>query len=135
MAKPGKPQQRIEPIPPTSPTTEASERDFGTMPAKEITDKPVASPLPLSNVKRDMVQTRPKKPNSPLPKNGSLLPSAYKLEHLKAAVDAAGSTEKLLQILHHVEEAGGKAEVSENIETYRVLKTVLDEGRADKVDV
>jgi len=81
-----------------------------------------------------MVQTRPKKPNAPTPKSGSLLPSAYQLEHLKAAVDAAGSTEKLLLILHHVEEAGGKAEVSENIETYRVLKAVLDEGMAEKVD-
>ena len=40
---------------------------------------------------------------------------------------AAGGTEQLLSILHHVEEAGGRAEVVESIEAYRVLKTVLDE--------
>jgi len=146
MAKPGKPQQRVQPAPltsptppltlptPESPTVEASESDFGAMPAKETTDKPVASVPSISNIRKDMVQTRPKKPNAPTPKSGSLLPSAYQLEHLKAAVDAAGSTEKLLLILHHVEEAGGKSEVSENIETYRVLKAVLDEGIAEKVD-
>jgi len=146
MAKPSKPQQRVQPTPlisPTPPLTlptpetstiEASESDFGAMPVKETTDKPVASALPISNIKKDMVQTRPKKPNAPTLKSGSLLPSAYKLEHLKTAVDAAGSTEKLLLILHHVEEAGGKSEVSENIETYRVLKAVLDEGMAAKAD-
>jgi hypothetical protein len=68
---------------------------------------------------------RPKK-QAPA-KNGSLLPSAYKLEQLKAGVTAAGGTEKLLLILQHVEEAGGRTEVVESIEAYRVLKTVLDE--------
>ncbi len=47
--------------------------------------------------------------------------------HLKAAVTAAGGTEKLLLIMDHVEEAGGKAEVTESIEADRVLKTVLEE--------
>ena len=68
---------------------------------------------------------RPKKQAAT--KNGSLLPSAYKLEQLQAAVKASGNTENLLLILHHVEEAGGKAEVSESIEAYRMLKTVLED--------
>ena len=46
--------------------------------------------------------------------------------HLKAAVTAAGGTEKLL-IMDHVEEAGVKAEVIESIEADRVLTTVLEE--------
>jgi hypothetical protein len=84
---------------------------------------PVTSPPVMSTAKKD--SARPKKQAAA--KNGSLLPSAYKLEQLKAAVTAAGGTEKLLLIMHHVEEAGGKAEVTESIEAYRVLKTVLDE--------
>ncbi len=118
MAKPQSVKQHNKPIeapetvdtPPESP------------PAGEVT-APVTSPPVTSTAKKDMA--RPKKQASA--KNGSLLPSAYKLEQLKAAVTAAGSTEKLLLIMHHVEEAGGKAEVTESIEAYRVLKTVLDE--------
>ncbi len=84
----------------------------------------VASTTVASSTKKD--SARPKKQASSA-KNGSLLPSAYKLEQLKAAVAAAGNTEKLLLILQHVEEAGGKAEVTESIEAYRVLKTVLED--------
>ena len=84
---------------------------------------PVANHPVAAMAKKDLA--RPKK-QAPA-KTGSLLPSAYKLEQLKAAVTAAGGTEKLLLIMQNVEEAGGKAEVTESIEAYRVLKTVLDE--------
>ncbi len=78
-----------------------------------------------SSGKKESSPSRTKK-QSPA-KNGSILPSAYKLEQLKAAVSAAGGAEQLLVILNYVEEAGGRAEVVESIEAYRVLKTVLDE--------
>lgn len=84
---------------------------------------PTASASTAAPPKKEVA--RPKKQAAT--KNGSLLPSAYKLEQLKAAVTAAGNTENLLLILHHVEEAGGKAEVTESIEAYRMLKTVLEE--------
>jgi len=122
MAKPSKPL-RTEP----AATSSVSESDSIVALPNESIDKPIATVAPTSNIKKDMTQTRLKKQNSATPKSGTLLPSAYKLEHLKAAVAAAGSIEKLLLILNHVEEAGGKSEVSENIETYRVLKTVLEE--------
>ncbi len=84
--------------------------------------EPVASPAPKSVVQA----AKPKKPNMVGGKPGSMLPSAHKLEHLKAAVSAAGGTENLLLILQHVDEAGGRAEVADSIEAYRVLKTVLE---------
>ncbi len=105
--------------------TSADDVTVGTGPestAKEEASKPAASASPNS-LKKD--SARPKKQSSV--KNGSLLPSAYKLEQLKAAVSAAGNAEQLLLILNHVEEAGGRAEVIESIEAYRVLKTVLED--------
>lgn len=84
----------------------------------------VASTPIASAVKKDSARSKKQVSST---KNGSLLPSAYKLEQLKAAVEAAGNIEKLLLILHHVEEAGGKSEVTESIEAYRVLKTVLED--------
>jgi hypothetical protein len=98
------------------PDEQASENVAAAAPA--VAAAPLASPA-----KKDT----PRSKKQALGKNGSLLPSAYKLEQLKLAVTAAGSAEKLLSILHHVEEAGGRTEVIESIETYRVLKTVLDE--------
>jgi len=116
-----KPQSAKQP----NKTSEASEtvKTAPESPPKEVAATPPTSPPIASTAKKESV--RPKKQASA--KIGSLLPSAYKLEQLKAAVTAAGSTEKLLLILHHVEEAGGKNEVTESIEAYRVLKTVLDE--------
>lgn len=75
-----------------------------------------------SNIKKDM---KPKKPLFTKP--GSLLPSPQKLDHLKAAVSAAGGADNLVTILQHVEDAGGYREVLESIEAYKVLKTVLEE--------
>ncbi|EMI45447.1 hypothetical protein RRSWK_01851 [Rhodopirellula sp. SWK7] len=60
-------------------------------------------------------------------KNAGLLPSDDQLESLKEAVAAAGGAENLLLILQHVEDAGGRVQVEESIEAYRVLKTVLEE--------
>lgn len=94
---------------------------------KENIDKPETAVAVTANPKKDLAPSRPKKQTASVAKNGSLLPSAYKLEHLKSAVTAAGNAEKLLLILHHVEEAGGKSEVTESIEAYRVLRTVLEE--------
>lgn len=94
---------------------------------KENTDKPETTVAVTSNPKKDLSPSRPKKQTVLVAKNGFLLPSAHKLEHLKAAVTAAGNAEKLLLILHYVEEAGGKSEVTESIEAYRVLRTVLEE--------
>ncbi len=93
----------------------------------EIASTPETVTSAAGNVKKESLPTRPKKQSASATKSGSLLPTAYKLEHLKAAVVAAGNAEKLLEILHHVEEAGGKSEVTESIEAYRVLKTVLEE--------
>ena len=116
----GKPQHR---------TDIASEeiKTESPSPAKDINVKPEAVIPEASNVKKSPVPTRPKKQTVSTTKSGSLLPTAYKLEHLKAAVAAAGNAEKLLVILQHVEEAGGKLEVTESIEAYRVLKTVLED--------
>jgi hypothetical protein len=121
MAKPGKPSHRIE------PEMDATRTESAASEAHDVAEMPDVSAPAVSVEKKDLVQTRPKKPSVPVPKNGSRLPSAHKLEHLKAAVTAAGSADKLLLILQHVEEAGGKAEITESIEAYRVLKTVLEE--------
>ncbi|EMI17966.1 hypothetical protein RMSM_05111 [Rhodopirellula maiorica SM1] len=94
-------------------------------PAKESPSKPAKATAAASSPKKES-PTRSKKAGSAA-KNGSLLPSEHQLEHLKAAVLAAGSSDNLLEILQHVEEAGGKAAVEESIEAYRVLKTVLEE--------
>ena len=118
MAKPqsakhqNKASETPEPVPvaPESPPNEDASTAEISVPA-------------VSPVKKEPTRLKKQAPA----KNGSLLPSAYKLEQLKAAVTAAGGTETLLSILHHVEEAGGRAEVAESIEAYRVLKTVLDE--------
>jgi hypothetical protein len=118
MAKP----QPVKQASKTSEATEGVDITPESPPTADVT-APLTNQPVASTVKKD--SARPKKQVSA--KNASLLPSAYKLEQLKAAVTAAGSTEKLLLILHHVEEAGGKAEVTESIEAYRVLKTVLDE--------
>lgn len=87
--------------------------------------KPTENSPAASGSKKESPPTRVKK--QPASKTGSLLPSAYKLEQLKAAVTAAGNAEQLLLILNYVEEAGGRAEVVESIEAYRVLKTVLED--------
>jgi hypothetical protein len=118
MAKPQSAKQQNK----ASEVTETVETAPESPPKEDVTTPASNTPI-ASTAKKD--STRPKTQASA--KNGSLLPSAYKLEQLKAAVTAAGNTEKLLLILHHVEEAGGKAEVTESIEAYRVLKTVLDE--------
>ena len=116
----GKPQNK----------TDTASEDIKTdpeSPATEINAKPEAVTPEASNAKKSPVPTRPKKQIASATKSGSLLPTAYKLEHLKAAVAAAGNADKLLVILQHVEEAGGKSEVTESIEAYRVLKTVLED--------
>jgi hypothetical protein len=122
MAKPQSVKQhnKASEVPETvAPTPESSPTVDETAP---VASQPLTNQPGTSTAKKD--SARPKKQVSA--KNGSLLPSAYKLEQLKAAVTAAGSTDKLLLILHHVEKAGGRAEVTESIEAYRVLKTVLD---------
>ena len=111
----------------TSDTATEPTKNEPTVIVNAVVDTAEARPAPAVETKKESTTTRPKKQPVPTGKNGSLLPSAYKLDHLKAAVAAAGNAEKLLLILHHVEEAGGKSEVVESIEAYRVLKTVLEE--------
>ncbi len=94
-------------------------------PSKETSSKAVKSDPPASPAKKE-TPARAKK-GAAAAKNGSRLPSEHQLENLKAAVVAAGGSENLLLILQHVEEAGGKADVEESVEAYRVLKTVLEE--------
>lgn len=115
-------QQSTKQLNKNSEATEVDKVAPEAIPKAEVTTPPTGPPSP-SGSKKD--SARPKKQASA--KNGSLLPSAYKLEQLKAAVTAAGNTENLLMILNYVEEAGGKAEVTESIEAYRMLKTVLEE--------
>ncbi|WP_372721101.1 hypothetical protein [Novipirellula sp.] len=107
-----------------TPAKEPSGKETGS---KEKSAKPpAAKPAKATPVTKKEPNVRPKK-SATSGKNGSLLPSEHQLEHLKAAVLAAGSSENLLEILQHVEEAGGKVAVEESIEAYRVLKTVLEE--------
>ncbi len=121
MAKPQSGKQQNKPVESTDSVAETQpSNDTTTAVASTV----VASTPAASSTKKDAA--RSKKQSGPT-KNGSLLPSAYKLEQLKAAVAAAGNIENLLLILNHVEEAGGKSEVTESIEAYRVLKTVLEE--------
>ncbi len=122
MAKPQSAKQATK-------TGEASEASAPVpAPAPEaLPNESVTPPVPNSPLAAAAKKELPRSKNQVPPKGGSWLPSAYKLEQLKAAVAAAGGTEKLLLIMHHVEEAGGKAEVTESIEAYRVLKTVLEE--------
>ncbi len=97
--------------------------------AVQETPQPVtkpAEPVGTSVPRKELSHAKPKKPNLVGGKPSSMLPSAHKLDHLKAAVNAAGGTENLLLILQHVDEAGGRAEVADSIEAYRVLKTVLE---------
>jgi len=86
--------------------------------------QPNLSSTPAANpaAKKEM---KPKKQLSA--KTGSFLPSPQKLDHLKAAVTAAGNADNLVIILQHVEEAGGYKEVIESVEAYKVLKTVLED--------
>ncbi len=118
MAKPQSAKQHNK----TSEVTGTVEAATESLPKEDAPSLATSQTVAIT-AKKDLA--RSKKQASA--KSGSLLPSAYKLEQLKAAVAAAGNIEKLLLILHHVEEAGGKAEVTESIEAYRVLKTVLDE--------
>lgn len=123
MAKPQSAKQASKANESPESATPPTEASISAAPPTESTTPP-ASPSSAAPV----AKKESAKPKKPAPtKGGSLLPSAYKLEQLKAAVAAAGGTEKLLLIMHHVEEAGGKAEVTESIEAYRVLKTVLEE--------
>jgi hypothetical protein len=93
------------------------------LPRNESTTKAESGTAPQA-AKKEVAKL--KKPL--LPKTSSLLPSPQKLDHLKAAVLAAGTTDNLIAILQHVDEAGGRKEVLESIEAYRVLKTVLEES-------
>ncbi|HBJ36230.1 MAG TPA: hypothetical protein DDZ51_16060 [Planctomycetaceae bacterium] len=88
--------------------------------------KPAANPPAPPVGKKDSVVNRNKKAAAGQAKGGSLMPSQHKLEHLKAAVAAAGSVDNLLLILQHVDEAGGRQEVAESVEAYRALKLALE---------
>jgi hypothetical protein len=83
---------------------------------------------PSSNTpgKKDSAVNRNKKGSAASGKGSSLTLSQHKLDHLKAAVAAAGSVENLLSILQHVDEAGGRHEVAESVEAYRALKLALE---------
>ncbi|TWU41556.1 hypothetical protein Q31b_30050 [Novipirellula aureliae] len=92
-------------------------------PTRQAKERPTNSPAskPSTN--------RPKKTKaSAATKQTTVKPSEYQLEHLAAAVAAAKGADNLLAILGHVEEAGGHVEVIESIETYRALKTAVEQS-------
>lgn len=148
--QPPKPDQQSQPADTATQTPEAAAADSEAQSpgkpesGKAETSKPEASKPEASkpaaakpvvpaakSPKKSSSPARAKKQSGAAAKSnsgsGSLLPSADKLEQLKAAVTAAGSAENLLQILQHVEQAGGLSEVTESIEAYQVLKTVMEE--------
>ena len=83
-----------------------------------------------SVTKESPATTRPKKTKPTIGKQNSLMPSEHKLENLAAAIAVAGNADNLLSILHHVEAAGGQAEVIESIEAYRALKTAVEQANS-----
>ena len=144
--QPPKPDQQSQPADTVTETPEAAAdsevqspgKPEGSKPeggkgetSKPETSKPAAAAPAAKPPKKSSSPARAKKQSGAAAKSnassGSLLPSADKLEQLKAAVTAAGSAENLLQILQHVEQAGGLSEVTESIEAYQVLKTVMEE--------
>lgn len=124
MAKPPVKNPKPEmPIESQAAVESKVEQSNDSTPAAETNgSKAESSPSPAS-LKKEPV--KPKKPV--ISKTSSLLPSQQKLDHLKAAVLAAGNPENLITILNHVEDAGGRKEVLESIEAYKVLKTVLED--------
>lgn len=139
--QPPKPDQQSQPADTATETPEAAADSEVQSPgkpegdkaetSKPETSKPAAAAPAAKPPKKSSSPARAKKQSGAAAKSnassGSLLPSADKLEQLKAAVTAAGSAENLLQILQHVEQAGGLSEVTESIEAYQVLKTVMEE--------
>lgn len=143
MAKPNtqKNQPKVE-------TNEASTNDPKKMAAASVTDAappevdsipsgdgPTSVQLPTpgsanpsssTQGKKDSAVNRNKKGAGAAGKGSSLTLSQHKLDHLKAAVAAAGSVDNLLVILQHVDEAGGRHEVAESVEAYRALKLALE---------
>jgi hypothetical protein len=114
------------PVSPLS-SSEPTASDAGTRSESSVRNE--GSSKPDGNASSSIAKKEVPKVKKPLPmKNSSLLPSQQKLDHLKAAVLAAGNADNLITILHHVDEAGGRKEVLESIEAYRVLKTVLEES-------
>jgi hypothetical protein len=133
VAKPhGKPHKNVATTAPSETETNSSHQatpgDSGgeatfaeqtpTLPQPSLSPNTALNPA----AKKEM---KPKKPLSA--KTGSFLPSTQKLDHMKAAVKAAGNADNLVIILQHVEEAGGYKEVIESVEAYKVLKTVLED--------
>jgi len=90
--------------------------------APQPKEKPTISPANKSTANRSK-----KTKASASAKQTTAKPSEHKLEHLAAAVAAADGADNLLTILAHVEQAGGQAEVIESIETYRALKTAVEQ--------
>ncbi len=124
--QPMKPAQQHESKPTGADAMTPNEKTAASEVSPSVPQPKAIEPPPAVGVARkDTAPARTKK--QPVSKNGSILPSAYKLEQLKAAVSAAGNAEQLLLILNHVEEAGGRGEVIDSIETYRMLKSVLED--------
>jgi hypothetical protein len=124
MAKP--PTKNPKPNMPTEPEAviePVADQIEDLTPALESGGAKAETTQSTANTKKDPV--KPKKPV--VTKTSSLLPSQQKLDHLKAAVLAAGNPENLITILNHVEDAGGRKDVLDSIEAYKVLKTVLED--------
>lgn len=118
------------PAKPDQASVSVSPVQTDALPSADV-ESPAAAAKPLetsvvSTPKKEPSLSKPKKSAGNPGKPVAMLPSAQKLEHLKAAVNAAGGIENLLLILQHVDEAGGRTEVADSIEAYRVLKTVLE---------
>jgi hypothetical protein len=121
----------------TTKTTESSsmKADVATEPTIEKPADPVVDQSVTADSKRAPSLTkespaaiRPKKTKPTIGKQSSLIPSEHKLENLAAAISLASNVDNLLSILHHVEAAGGQAEVIESIEAYRALKTAVEQA-------
>ena len=111
-AKPEAEALDIEAAPKPNPSLEKAEK-------LDKAEKLVAAAKPAS-------AARVKKAKSAGAKGGSIMPDEQKLEQLREAVSTAGDADTLLKILDHVDQAGGPAEVIQNIETYRALRTAVE---------
>ncbi len=111
---------------PAEASTTATETDTTVQPKTD--DVATSKRAATKQVKETPVAPRPKKTKTPAAKQGSMMPSEQKLEHLAAAIAAAGDADNLLLILEHVDAAGGPAEVIESIEAYRALKNAVEQS-------
>ncbi len=130
MAKQANNKQNTKSDESSLPKPDAATEPTVEKPADSAADQSVTvdSKRASSITKETPTTIRPKKTKPTIGKQSSLMPSEQKLENLAAAIAVAGNADNLLLILHHVEAAGGQAEVIESIEAYRALKTAVEQA-------